>query len=200
MKKLFVFLVLINALYESVSAQHLSVSDIEALPGEKVSFTIFLDTDGGSYTGLEFDIQFPQNGFSTTGDVTTTADWDGAFTIGDVGGVGINNLARCGVLSYSNTAIPYDGLRKLGTVAFFVGSDVSFGNYTVTLTNIALVGDDRVALPEVTFTLSVLNATEIKSMGNSRHARRKKAFNLNGQRVSEPVKGLYIVNGKKVKQ
>lgn len=144
------------ALCGGAAAQQVRVTDIEALPGETISLTMQLDTDGGSYTGLEFDIQFPSEGFTTTGSATTTATWDGAFTIGDVGGVGIDNLARCGVLSYSETAIPGTGLQNLGTVEFTVGAGVALGNYTVTLTNMTLIGDGRVSVAEATFTLSVV--------------------------------------------
>lgn len=146
------------ALCGGAAAQQVAVADVEALPGETVSLAMQLDTDGGIYMGLEFDIQFPCEGFSTTGTATTTrTSWDGAFTIGDVGGVSISNLARCGVLSYSDMAIPGDGLLDFGTVEFTVGAGLALGSYTVTMTNMTLVGDNRVPVPETTFTLNVVD-------------------------------------------
>lgn len=157
MKQFLMSLTAFFALCGGAAAQQVAVGDVEALPGETVSLSMQLDTDGGSYTGLEFDIQFPQAGF-TTGSATTTAAWDGAFTIGDVGGVGITNLARCGVLSYSDTPIPGEGLLDFGTVSFTVDNAVETGDYTVTLTNMTLIGDSRVSVPDATFTLHVVSA------------------------------------------
>lgn len=157
MKKLIISLAALFAMCGGAAAQQVKVADVEALPGETVSLAIQLDTDGGSYTGLEFDIKFPQAGFITTGTAKTTAMWDGAFTIGDVGGVGIENLARCGVLSYNYTAIPGTGLQDLGTVAFAVGSSVALEAYTVTLCNMTLIGETRVPVPDATFTVNVVS-------------------------------------------
>ena len=42
------------------------------------------------------------------------------------------------------------------------------------------------------------DATSVKELKNSRIEELKSYYNLNGQRVSQPSKGLYIVNGKKV--
>lgn len=150
-------LTVLFALCGGMAAQQVAVADVEALPGETVSLTLQLDIDGGSYTGLEFDILFPQTGFSTTGKATTTASWDGAFTIGDVDGVGISHLARCGVLSYSDTPIPDGGLQELGTVEFTPSDVIPTGSYTITLTNMTLIGDARVPVPDATFTLRVVN-------------------------------------------
>lgn len=150
------------ALCEGAAAQQVKVTNVEALPGEIISLAIQLNTNGGSYTGLEFDIQFPCEGFTTTGRATmTNTGWDGAFTIGDIDGVGISNLARCGVLSYSDMAIPGEGLQPLGTVEFTVGSGIALGNYTVSLTNMTLIGEGRVPVADATFTLSVVNTHSV---------------------------------------
>jgi hypothetical protein len=156
MKKLTTSLLTLVALCGEVAAQEVEVPNVEALQGEEVSLTLQLDVNGGSYTSLEFDIQFPEDGF-TTGSGHTAAGWDGAFTIGDVGGVSIDKLARCGVMSYSDTSIPDEGLRTLGTVDFTVPAGIALGNYTVTLTNMTLVGDTRVPVADATFTLSVVD-------------------------------------------
>lgn len=158
MKKLLLSLSALFALCEGATAQRMTVDDMEALPGETVSLNMSLDTDGGSYMGLEFDIQFPCAGFSTTEGATTTREgWDGVFTIGDVGGVKIENLARAGVLSYSATDIPGEGLLPFGTVEFTVGKDIPLGDYTVTLCNMTLIGDRRVSVPDASFTLHVVS-------------------------------------------
>ena len=157
MKKQIILLSALTALCGGAAAQTLAAGDIEAVPGETVSLPLLLDVAGGSYSGMEFDIVFTADGFTTTGSATTTAaGWDGAFTIGDVGGVGISLLARCGVLSYSDTSIPDAGLAPLGTVELSVGADVPTGDYTVTVTNVTLIGDGRVPVADATCTLSVV--------------------------------------------
>ena len=156
MKKIVLCLSILLALGGEVAAQQIVVDDVEALASETVSLRISLDTEGGLYTGMEFDIQFPQDGFSTTGNAVVTALWDGAFTIGDVGGVGISNLARSGVMSYSDTTIPGEGLNQLGTVEFVVPSSLPLGCYNMAITNVTLIGDSRVAVPDVIFTLKVV--------------------------------------------
>jgi len=161
MKQLALTLIAILSLCGRMAAQQVSVADIEALPGETLFFTIQLDTQGGSYVGLEFDVQFPQADFATTGNATTLADWNGAFTIGGVGAVGISNLARCGVLSYSNAPIPGEGLTTLGQVEFTIADDISLGNYVVTLTNMTLVGDVRVPVADATFNVSVVSVHDV---------------------------------------
>ncbi len=167
MKKLIFSLTALFAVCGGAAAQQVTVADMEALPGEKVALTIQLDTDGGSYTGMEFDIQFPQAGFTTTGTAKTVATWDGAFTIGNVGGVDIENLARCGVLSYSDTPIPGIGLQDLGTVEFTVGNSILLGQYTVTLCNITLIGDERVPVADATFLLDVVSSHSVVLDENS---------------------------------
>lgn len=157
MKKLATSLLTIFALCGGVTAQEVSVPNVEALQGEEVSLTLQLDVNGGSYTALEFDIQFPKDGF-TTGSGHTATGWDGVFTIGDVGGVSIDNLARCGAMSNNDTPIPDEDLRTLGTVNFTVPAGIALGNHTVTLTNMTLVGATRVPVADATFTLSVVEA------------------------------------------
>ena len=148
------------ALCGGAAAQKVAVADLEALPGETVSLTLQLDTDGGSYTGLEFDVQFPQLGFSTTGNAVTNAGWNGAFTIGVVGEL-VENVARCGLLSYSDTEIPYEGLHEIGSVEFSVSDALPVGSYKVTLTNMTLIGDERVPVPEASFILNVVNVHSV---------------------------------------
>lgn len=143
--------------YGVIIAQHLTIADVIVQPGETASMTIQLDPEQGNYTGLEFDILFPQNGFSTTGNATTIAAWNGAFTIGNVGGVGIDNLARCGVLSYSDMPIPNEGMIPLGTVEFIVPEALPKGEYIVKLTNMTLIGEGRTPVEDASFTMQVVS-------------------------------------------
>ena len=171
---------LLLALCAGTQAQQVSVNDVEALPGETVTMALLVDTDGGSYTGMEFDIMFSQDGFSTTGSATTTrTGWDGAFTIGDVGGVGIERLARCGVLSYSATDIPGEGLLPLGSVEVAVDENLSLGDYMVTLTNITLIGESRVPVADATFKLQVVSVHTV-------------VLDENNTSMPEPAEGVNV--------
>lgn len=171
MKKILTILLALSILCGGASAQQVKVADMEALSGETVSLAIQIDTEGGSYTGMEFDILFPVAGFSTTGHaVNTTSGWDGAFTIGDVGGVGIENLARCALLSYTDTPLSGEGIQSVGTVEFTVDANMSQGEYIVKLTNITLIGDGRSPVQETTFQLNVVNVHTVVLDENSTEA------------------------------
>ena len=64
MKKLFLSLSVLFGLSGASMAQTVSVSDIEALPGETVTATINLAVPADSYTGFQMTVQFPAEGFS----------------------------------------------------------------------------------------------------------------------------------------
>ena len=155
MKKIYLAVLAILFATAPASAQELKVDDIEALAGETVSFTLQLDCAGGSYTGMEFDIQFPNGNFTTTRQATTAGGWDGAFSIGDVGAFG-ENLSRSGVLSYSDTPIPGTGMNDLGSVEVKVDGNTPLGEYDVTITSITMIGDERIPAADVTFKIKVV--------------------------------------------
>ncbi|MGX8697939.1 MAG: hypothetical protein ACSW8D_16285, partial [Prevotella sp.] len=81
-KRLIMSLIAFSSLCGEALAQQVKATDLEALPGETVSMTMLINTEGGSYIGLEFDIQFPTEGFTTTGNATNSLEgWDGQFFI-----------------------------------------------------------------------------------------------------------------------
>lgn len=117
----------------SVKAQTVSVADVEALPGETVSFT--LDLSGGkvdTYIALQFDVQFPNNNFTTTGDYSVSSKWKNATSV--VGSVDANGVATIPVSS--SESISAANVEGLLTIDFTVGSNVTVGEYDVTLKNI----------------------------------------------------------------
>ena len=155
MKKIYLAVLSILFTTASASAQVLKVDDIEALAGETVSFTLQLDCAGGSYTGMEFDIQFPNGNFTTTRQATTAEGWDGAFSIGDVGSFG-ENLSRSGVLSYSDTPIPGTGMNDLGSVEVKVDASTPLGEYDVTITGVTMIGEQRIPVADASFKIKVV--------------------------------------------
>ena len=117
----------------SAKAQTVSVADVEALPGETVAFT--LDLTGGkadTYIALQFDAQFPNTGFSTTGDYSVSSLWKNATSV--VGSVDADGIATIPVSS--SESISAADVEGLITIDFTVGTDVAVGEYDVTLKNI----------------------------------------------------------------
>ena len=117
----------------NVKAQTVSVADVEALPGETVSFT--LDLSGGkaeTYIALQFDVHFPNNNFTTTGDYSVSSKWKNATSVvGSVDGDGVATIPVSSAETISDANV--EGLL---TIDFTVGSSVPVGEYDVTLKNI----------------------------------------------------------------
>ena len=117
----------------SVKAQTVSVADVEALPGETVSFT--LDLSGGkaeTYIALQFDVHFPNNNFTTTGDYSVSSKWKNATSVvGSVDGDGVATIHVSSAETISDANV-----GGLITIDFTVGSNVPVGEYDVTLKNI----------------------------------------------------------------
>ena len=136
------------------SAQTVTVDDVDALPGETVSFV--LNLHGGkanTYTSLQFDATFPE-GFATTGNYTISPLWKNASaTVGDV----IDGYATIPVSSADEiTGTDVEGLLS---VEFKVAENVALGDYDVTLSKITFGYGfvDKDIAPDVTFTVHVTN-------------------------------------------
>lgn len=156
MKKKMISLLTLCALCAGVSAQTVTVADVEAMPGETVAFTLNLqDGKASTYTSLQFNAQFPTTGFTTTGDYTISSAWKNASaTVGDVDATG---LAVVPVSSAE--VITGSDVDNLFTVYFTVGSDVAVNDYEVTLSSITFGYGftDKDIAPDVTFTVHVVS-------------------------------------------
>ena len=156
MKKMIFSLLAFLAFSAGVNAQSLSVSDVYAKPGTTASYPLVVNVGEGAYTGFQYDIHFSGTGFSTpeTNFSTVNADWTGgSITPGSLSG----GTGRVSALSMSNVLIP-SGDILIGTVAFNVGSDVEFGEYTVTISNFEfLSGTERKPVDDVTFKVKVVD-------------------------------------------
>lgn len=143
------------AMCAGASAQTVTVADVEALPGETVAFTLNL-TDGkaDTYTALQFDVQFPATGFTTTGDYTISPLWKNATA--EIGMVNSNGIASIPVSS-SQTISTAD-VEGLLTVAFTVSNDITLGDYDVTLKDLwfGYGTNSKDYLDDVTFKVKVV--------------------------------------------
>ena len=154
-----------TALCGAASAQTLRIADVEALPGETVAFALTVDVEGGGYSGFQFQMKFPVEGFTTTG-TTISPEWDGAsFGVGDLDASGEANGSA---FSTSDTAIP-DGEREIGTVKFTVADDVTLGDYPVTISGFNFLdGSNYTPVDaDVTFIIRVVNAHSVVLDENS---------------------------------
>ena len=163
MKKVILSLLTALLFCGTATAQRFSVADVEALPGETVSFEITVDVAGGTYSGFQFQMQFPSEGFATTG-TTVSAAWDGgSLSVGDLVGGAANGSA----FSSSDTAIP-DGEQVIGSVRFTVGEGVAVGSYDVTISGFDFLdGTNYTHTEDVTFKVNVVSAHTVVLDENS---------------------------------
>ena len=143
-------------LFGVAQSQTVAVADVEALPGETVEFS--LNLSGGKadcYTALSFDVQFPADGFTTTGSYAVSESWTGAMAvIGDVDATGLATIPFA-----SSNAIVGSDVEKLVSVSFKVGESVPTGVYDVTLKNIMFEYgvSDKDYVSDVTFQVNVVD-------------------------------------------
>lgn len=109
--------------------QTLSVPDVEAVPGETVSYSLNINVGEGEYVGYQYDMQFPVTGFTLTGKTTTNENWIGGFlSVGDL----VAGAAKGSAHSGSDKNIP-SGDIEIGTVEFTVDPTLATGEYDVTI-------------------------------------------------------------------
>lgn len=161
MKKKILCLLTLMAMGGSVMAGDkpvITVADVEALPGETVSFAVNL-TDGkaNTYTAMTLYAYFPTTGFTTTGTYTVSSTWTGASgSVGD-----INTTTGLATIPFASAnAIPGSAVDNLVTVSFTVGNSVAVGEYPVTLkgTMFEYNSSDKDYADDVTFKVKVVNA------------------------------------------
>jgi hypothetical protein len=123
------------------------------MPGETVFFALTIDVEGGAYSGFQFQMQFPAEGFTTAG-TTITSDWDGgSLGVGDL----VAGEANASASSMSDTAIP-DGERVIGTVKFTVADGLALGDYPVTISGFNFLdGTNYTPVADVTFYVHVVS-------------------------------------------
>ena len=163
MKKLLVSLLAVIALSGAATAQTLSIADVEALPGETVAFGLTVNVQGGVYSGFQFQMQFPAEGFTTKG-TTVSSGWDGAsFGVGDL----VAGIANGSAYSSSDAPIP-DGEQEIATVKFAVASTLATGDYDVTISGFNLLdGSNYTPVSDVTFKVHVVSAHSVTLDENS---------------------------------
>ena len=166
MRKLKLLMFALFAIGESVIAQNVTVPDVEAVPGETVSFSVNLsEGKSDTYTAMTIYAQFPATGFTTTGAYTISSSWTGASAVvGEVDGAGLATIPFA-----SSNAIPGTSVDNLVTVSFTVDADQPLGDYDVTLkgTMFEYGTSDKDYAADVTFQVHVVSAHTIVLDENS---------------------------------
>lgn len=166
MRKLKLLMFALFAIGESVIAQNVTVPDVEAVPGETVSFSVNLsEGKADTYTAMTIYAQFPATGFTTTGAYTISSSWTGASAVvGEVDGAGLATIPFA-----SSNAIPGTSVDNLVTVSFTVDANQPLGDYDVTLigTMFEYGTSDKDYAADVTFQVHVVSAHTIVLDENS---------------------------------
>lgn len=166
MKRLLIGLFTLLTMGSEAMAQVVTVADVEALPGETVSFSVNLsDGKADTYTAMTLYAQFPVTGFTTTGTYTISSSWTGASAIvGEVDGTGLATIPFA-----SSNVIPGTAVDDLVTVSFKVDAGVALGDYDVTLkgTMFEYGTSDKDYAADVTFQVHVVSAHTVVLDENS---------------------------------
>ena len=135
----------------SVNAQvEIAVDDVEAVPGETLSFALRLKCEPDRWKGMEFNIELPEGMAYTSNSTTNTTRWPGgAFTMGSLKILGA---------SLSNNKITGNDFDEIGTFEFTVNSGMELGNYQAKITNFLIVdADDQTeTIDELIFNIHVV--------------------------------------------
>lgn len=152
MKKTTICLLAFLGMSKLVVAQSLTVSDIEALRGEKVTATLNISAPADTYTGIQLAFQFPSIGFSIEAsgaiDKTLSSLQYGEMVEGKV------KVAAANDDTFESATID---------VEFTVDADLALGEYNVTISEILFEGPNNVetSISDVTFKVNVVSAHTI---------------------------------------
>lgn len=154
MRKLLISVLSLFAVTNAATAQKITVADVEALPGETVSFTMTVDVQSGNYVGFQStSMQFPSTGF-TIKEGTANNAWSGGNVM--AGNLDEEGKANLSVFSGSDTPIP-DGEFIIGSLSFTVDAGLALGEYDVTISDIKFLdGTNYYPAPDVTFKVFVV--------------------------------------------
>lgn len=170
MKRTFLSLLALITMGGSMTAGDkpvITVADVEALPGETVSFAVNLvDGKADTYTAMTLYAYFPTEGFTTTETYTVASAWVGATgVVGD-----INTTTGLATIPFASAnAITGSEVNNLVTVSFTVDNSVAIGEYPVTLegTMFEYNQSDKDYADDVTFNVKVVDKHSVVLDENS---------------------------------
>ena len=166
MRRLLIGLLTLLTMGSNAMAVVVTVPDVEALPGETVSFSVSMSEGiADTYTAMTLYAQFPVTGFTTTGVYDVASSWTGASSfVGEVDNTGLATIPFA-----SSNAIPGTAVENLVTVSFTVDAGVALGDYDVTLkaTMFEYGTSDKDYAADVTFQVHVVSVHTVVLDENS---------------------------------
>ena len=144
MRKFILALLALVGLVGATQAQTITVADVTAVPGQTVTATLKATCPADTYTGMQFQMQFP----AATGFSVESVSWDKGYIEKGPMNDGLVKFAGAQTNAFSAADI---------VVSFTVASTVATGSYDITITNILFEGSGQISNAEdVTFKLNVM--------------------------------------------
>mgnify|MGYP002623641549 CR=1 FL=1 len=165
-KQIFSLLSLLAIGAASAEAVTVTAPEVEAVPGETVSFAISMSEGrADSYISLDAKVQFPATGFTTTRSYTLSSLWTGASTV--IGDIDSDGLLTFGISSANKIA--GTALDDIITVEFEVDESLSVGTYDVTLKDMTFGYNfsDKDVAADYTFQVNVVSVHSVTLDENS---------------------------------
>lgn len=160
MKKFVFSLFALFGMTSAVSAQSVTVSDVEALPGETVNVTLNFECPADIYTGMQIAMQFPTGFSCSVAAEDALSGWNGLIPYEYKDGV--LKYSAAGTKKYSEAAI---------SVEFTISSEVAVGDYKVTVSGqLEGPGEEGSITTEITpvdFYVKVVSPVEVTLSENN---------------------------------
>jgi len=174
----------------SVKAQKLSVMPIEAIAGGQATLTINLSNPSES-TALQFNLQLPANVTINQNGCTLGASAKNHT-------LSVNRMDSDDYLFvlYNMDLQPFTESTLL-TVPVSIGDDAKSGNGTIYTFHSSKSDAVSQQFENTSFAITITGNTAVKGIavdGKKNDA----IYNLNGQQIASPQKGINIVSGRKV--
>ena len=180
------------------AATCLYLEDLATERGQQTTLPIYMKNEN-TIAGIQFDLVLPDG-------VTIATDDEGEL-VGKMASRG-SKLSLMGNRlddgTYRFIALSFAGKTvsgnegKLIDLTLNVASGVAYGDYTVELKDVRLTEEDNPQTVVADGQTSKLTITDTNAISTIESVGESKAYNLRGQRVESPRRGIVIVDGQKV--
>ena len=183
------FVIVLLAFIGNVNAQTVSVASIEATAGEQKALTVSL-SDASSATAMQFNLSLPAN---------VTINESGCA----LGGAANNHTLRVNRMDNGNYLFVIFSMdfKKLGngtllTIPVIFANDATSGNGNLFTVRSSTSDAASHQHKNATFAVNV-NTSDIKGI-RTNGVKNGIIYNLRGQKLVSPKKGINIIDGQKV--
>lgn len=194
MKRKVLYSVVMLLVTMAAQAQKISINDMSVTANDMATIDISLE-DGSAFTASGFSIVLPtgisfMEKVSEEGERKHSSHQVRTYTNND-------NVTKVAVYSLQNSSLPENG----SLMKFRVKADGNIGTFKGEIRGIEFssLTEGLISKPDITFNISVMNNTEgiieVEANGSGQPQR---IFNLAGQRLYKPQRGVNIINGRRV--